>query len=164
MSRKDSTPVLPREAIHALHRKNYAILNELIGTNSSMINAVDDAGRSLLSYAVNYSDLEMLDWLLEKKPNVNIQDSSGWTPLHFAAQKYAVDMAKKLLDAGAKVDIQDIYGNTPLWRAVFESRGKGDIIKLFLSHGANPVLKNNNEISPVILANTIANFDVKQYF
>lgn len=153
---------LSEEATQALHRKNYKILATLVDLNT--INAVDSKGRSLLAYAVNYSDLMMLDWLLARNPDLNIQDNSGWTPLHFAAQKYALEMVEHLLNAGAEVDIKDNYGNTALWRAVFESRGRGDVIKLLLARNADADLKNDSGISPRGLAATIANFDVKQYF
>jgi len=152
---------LSEEAVRALHRKNYELLGDLVTPDN--INSTDSKGRSLIVYAINYSDLHMVEWLLDKCPNVDIQDKEGWTPLHYASQGYAVQMAEKLLGAGAKVDIQDGYGNTALWRAVFESRGRGELIKLLLRYRADSHVKNHSGVSPVELASTIANFDVKQY-
>ena len=56
----------------------------------------------------------------------------------------------------------DVYGNTALWRAAFESRGQGAMLKLLLAHGANPDQPNHSGMSPRQLAETIANFDVKR--
>ena len=68
-----------------------------------------------------------------------------------------------LLRAGAMVDAQDTRGNTPLWRAVFESRGRGDTIQALLAAGANPDLPNQSGVTPGQLAERIANLDVAQF-
>jgi uncharacterized protein len=91
-------------------------------------------------------------------------DHEGWTPLHFAAQANSEAVTSLLLDAGAAVDPQDGYGNTPLARAVFSSRGRGAVIELLRSRGANPCLKNSHGVSPVELARTIENYDVARFF
>ncbi|UOQ71477.1 ankyrin repeat domain-containing protein [Hymenobacter cellulosilyticus] len=130
----------------------------------STINLTDSNGRSLLSLVVNYGDAAMLQWLLPKGPALDQQDCNGLTALHFAAQAYAVEMASLLLIAGATVDVTDAYGNSPLWRATFESRGQGGMLKLLLAHGANPDQANDSGVAPRQLAETIANFDVKQFF
>jgi len=131
-------------------------------TNAT-VNLSDSNGRNLLSLVVNYGDAPMLQWLLTKDPALDQQDRNGWTALHFAAQAYAVEMAALLILSGATVDLADNFGNTPLWRAVFESRGQGAMLHLLLTNGANPDQPNNSGISPRQLAETIANFDVKQF-
>ena len=107
---------------------------------------------------------EMVTLLVSSGADPNLQDRDGFSALHFAAQDYKLSAAQMLLRTGAKVDLRDSYGNTPLSRAVFNSRGRGDMIKLLLQHGADPLVKNNHEVSPLDLANTIANYDVKQFF
>ena len=81
-------------------------------------------------------------------------------PVHFAAQEGHTEVARVLLRGGAAVDARDSFGNTPLWRAVFESRGRGDTIKVLLAAGANPDLPNESGVSPRQLAERIANLDV----
>lgn len=76
----------------------------------------------------------------------------------------AADAAAVLLKAGATVDARDAHGNTALFTAVFNSKGFGEVIKLLRAHGADPGVKNNHGVSPLSLARTIANFDVRQYF
>jgi uncharacterized protein len=68
------------------------------------------------------------------------------------------------LQAGAKIDLQDKFGNTPFWRAVMNSKGRGDIIRLLLKSGASRDIKNKNGKSPYDVAVLIANYDIKQYF
>ena len=74
-----------------------------------------------------------------------------------------MDVAAALIKAGAELELQDTFGNTPLSDAVFESRGRGDMIQLLLANGADKEKKNRQGISPLALARSIANYDVKQF-
>ena len=161
-SRTSASPRLSPEVTSAVHRRDYPALEQLV--TDTNLNLPDSGGRSVLSLVVNHGDETLLQWLLAKGPALDQQDRNGWTALHFAAQAYAVDMAALLLAAGTQVDVPDAYGNTALWRAAFESRGQGAMLKLLLAHGANPNQPNHSGMSPRQLAETIANFDVKQFF
>ena len=125
---------------------------------------VDEYGRTLLHYAALNGDLVDTRRLLAGGANSSSADDNGWTPLHCAAQEGHCDIARVLLMAGAAVDAQDSHGNTPLFRAVFNSKGRGDFIQLLREHGADPFRQNRHGVSPVSLARTIANFDVAQFF
>ena len=91
-------------------------------------------------------------------------DKQGLTPLHLAAQEGALSASSALLEAGASVDAENDFGNTPLFVAVFNSRGRGDLIDLLRSHGANPFHANASGQTPLGLARMIGNYDVAQYF
>ena len=117
-----------------------------------------------LADAIIAEDMGCLINLIRDGADVNSKSVEGWAPLHIAAQNFQKDAALSLLKAGADVDVKDDHGNTPLWKAVFESRGRGEIISLLVLHGADPDLKNNTGKSPRDLANSIANYDVKQFF
>ena len=162
MPSKTSVQRLSADAIRAMHRKDFEALETLV--TPATVNLKDGSGRTLLSKMVVFGDAHMIEWMLAKHPSLDIQDNNGWTALHFAAQSQELEVAEKLLRAGAAVDTQDAYGSTPLWRAAFESRGRGEMIKLLLANGANAVLRNHSGSSPLELANTIANFDVKKFF
>ena len=69
-----------------------------------------------------------------------------------------------MLDAAAPVDARDSQGCTPLFRAVWNSRGDGDTIRVLRSYGADPRAPNGRGVSPLKLARMIANFNVRQYF
>jgi uncharacterized protein len=125
---------------------------------------VDRAGRTPLHYAAGDGDPARVRELLDSGMDAGAADDDGWTPLHFAAQSNATDVAAILLQAGAPVDPRDSHGNTPLWKAVFNSRGVGDVIKLLRAHGADPYVPNAHGNSPLKLARTIANYDVRQFF
>jgi hypothetical protein len=60
--------------------------------------------------------------------------------------------------------MEDSLGNTPLWRATFESRGRGEVIRLLRAAGADPWHANRSGVSPVALARAISNYDVAQFY
>mgnify|MGYP000241026532 CR=1 FL=1 len=128
------------------------------------INIEDKDGRTPLIYGTIENNDELVRILIEKGSNVNKQDSNGLAPLHFAVQKYNIAIANILIENVAQIDIQDSNGNTPLSDAVFYSEGRGEIITLLLSKGANKDLKNNYGVSPFELSKTIANYNVAQFF
>lgn len=129
-----------------------------------MPDPTDRDGRTPLHIATFEGRTAEVRSLLEGGANVDAADAGGRTPLHFAAQEYRLEEAKLLCAAGATVDARDGFGNTPLWRATFESRGRGDLIDLLLSNGADPDAANESGVTPRQLADRIGNYDVKQFF
>lgn len=118
----------------------------------------------LVACIVGKDTENFLEILNKSSVNLNSKDNKGWTLLHYAAQYSATELGKLLVSKGAEVEAKDNYGNNVLWRATFASNGKGEFIKFLLSKGADRFVKNDSGISAVELANTIANYDVKQYF
>lgn len=125
---------------------------------------VDRLGRTLLHHAALEGDAERVRQLLASGSVADAPDDNGWTPLHFAAQCNAAGVTAALLQAGASVDARDAHGRSPLFTAVFNSRGYGGVINLLRAQGADPYSKNDDGVSPLSLARTIANFDVRQFF
>ena len=87
--------------------------------------------------------------------DINHQDRNGWTALHFAIQEKRIELTKSLLEQEAAVDLKDSYGNTPLWRATFDARGEYELVKLLISHDADPHSKNTSGRSPLDFASQI---------
>lgn len=124
----------------------------------------DRQGRTLLHAAALHGDLAEVEQLIAAGADPGAADNSGFTPLHMAAQEGNADTARALLDAGAEVDQRNRFGNTALFVAVFNSRGRGDLISLLRERGADPMMENASGQTPLGLARLIANFDVAQYF
>lgn len=137
-------------------------LSKLIESGEN-INVQDKEKRTPLIHATIDNKIDMIRTLVQNNADVNLQDSLGYSALHYAAQNYLIDAAQLLLKNKAIVDVQDIHGNTPLFRAVFHSRGRGEMVNLLLSSGADMNLKNNHGVSPIELANSIGNYNVSQF-
>lgn len=125
---------------------------------------VDRAGRTPLHYACVDRQTQVAKNLIATGMDVNQADDDGITPLHLAAQQSDASTVTVLLAHRAQVDAVDVHGNSPLWKAVFNSRGDGEVIRLLRSAGANPGLKNNHGVAPLDLARGIANYDIAQFF
>jgi ankyrin repeat protein len=120
------------------------------------INIRNEFGQSLLHEAIAYKQKEIALDLLNKLIDINIQDNSGQTVLHFISfHDKESNVAEKIIENGGNLGIVDQYGNTPLWYAVFNARGKYDLVELFMKKGANPALKNNAGRSPIDFATQI---------
>lgn len=132
--------------------------------NKEGVDTVDADGRNIVVHSIIAKNNNTLKLALELRENSNIKDRTGWYPLHYAAQDNSVETAEIILQFGAIIDCEDDYGNTPLWRAVFSYRGDGKIIEFLLKRGADQNHDNHSQISPVKLANTIANYDVRRFF
>jgi uncharacterized protein len=126
--------------------------------------APDRMGRTPLHYAALDDAAESVRALIDAGADVDARDQAGNTPLHFAAQEGSLAVGRILLEAGAAVDPKDQHGNTPLWRAVFNSRGDGEMITLLRRHGADPLAPNGQGITPATLAESIANYPVRRWF
>ncbi len=124
----------------------------------------DRGGRIPLHYAALEDDVDLMAAELAAGADVDDADRAGMTPLHFAAQQYEVAAARLLLEHGAAIDPRDKKGSTPLVTAVFNSRGRGDMIRLLRDAGADPYAVNEFGVIPVELARRVANFDIAQYF
>ena len=160
--KKRTNQSIPSQIIGAIYNNE---LDKLISWAAMHAkNAKDKDNRTLLCHAVIAQNYSLAEWLLEQGYDPDFADKLGWTPLHYAAQNYQVDFGRLLILHRADLEVKDNLGNTPLWRAAFSSQGKGDFIKLLLDNGANPENANSSGISPLSLAQSIANYNVKQFF
>lgn len=138
-------------------------LKELIKKGINL-NKKDNFHRTVLYDAIVKGNLDIVKLLCKAGIELNTHDKDGKTPLHFSAIHSKLEIAKLLVEYGAIVDSVDKDGNSPLSDAVFYSKGLPDLIFLLLKVGANPDLENHYEISPRLLAESIDNYDIKQFF
>jgi ankyrin repeat protein len=148
--------------IQAVLRKDLEGLRHSLVARSD-VDVRDGDGRTPLMHAAIEGHVEAIRLLVRAGANVNLSDDRGLAPLHFAAQEFHTEAARVLLMAGAEVNAKDGFGNTPLAKAVFGSRGKGEMIRLLVAHGADKSLKNDHGVSPEDLAAKIANYDVAKF-
>jgi ankyrin repeat protein len=101
---------------------------------------------------------------MRRHVDVNAQTTTGSTPLHYAAAHSNTNAARLILSHGGDVTIADKHGNTPLWTAVFNARGKYELVELLLQHGAAQVAtrKNLHGKSPLDFATQIGDAHLMQ--
>ena len=108
---------------------------------------------SPLSLAAAYSDSELTMLLIKFGARVNQSGYDGRTALHFAVGddsqrmesvkcKSCRSTVEKLLSAGADVNAIDKNGASPLYLAC--DTGNTELVKMLLSHGANPNIKTRD--------------------
>lgn len=132
--------------------------------NGATVDSVDGVGKTPLMHAVIAGNDAIAGLLINAGANTNIQDAGGNTALHLAAHGFHTACASRLLSAGAVIDVSNEYGDTPLGMAVLNSRGRGDLVSILLAHGADRHAKNKRGRSPLQIAKSIKEFDVKGFF
>ncbi|MFM8764495.1 MAG: ankyrin repeat domain-containing protein [Spartobacteria bacterium] len=115
------------------------------------INMIEpSSGLTLLHLAVLNGFPDLVEWLLDRKADINGPNRSGETPLHAAMifdHTPKSTMVTLLLERGADVNSRTPYGDTPLHRAV--SAGRADKARLLLSHEADVNARANRGESPL---------------
>lgn len=98
---------------------------------------------------------EMFLQRVRELKNVNAKYQNGYNLLHFACEYNNIELAKELLERKINIEEKNIYGNTPLWTAVFNAKGKHEMVDLLLSFNANPNSVNNTDNTPLKFAITL---------
>lgn len=136
------------------------VLKALALAEGADLDQVDKDGRTALMHATISNSVDIVRGLIMKGASIDMQDKNGYSAIHFAAQAYALPMVDILLSNGARVDVQDSHGNTPLGKALFASRGRGDVVRRLIGSGANINCKNKYGVSPLDLAKLCANYNL----
>jgi ankyrin repeat protein len=107
-------------------------------------NKVDE---SPLMLAALEGQLDTARTLIELGADVN---KPGWAPLHYAATRGRLDVMVLLLDKSAYIDAASPNGTTPLMMAAHY--GTPSAVKLLLEAGADPMLKNQQDLTAIDFA------------
>ena len=120
------------------------VLIDWRGTNFNRLNA---KGESPLMIAALSGLQSLAETLIQKGADVN---KTGWTPLHYAATNGHVKMISLLLEHNAYIDAESPNGTTPLMMAAMY--GTQPAVKLLLDEGADPLLKNRQNLTALQFA------------
>lgn len=115
-------------------------VQEIVGKHG--IDAFDGDKRTAIIWASLFGQIEILNWLISNGADVNHKDRIGNSSLHFCGEEQNIEAARILLKNGANPNILNEHENTPLWTALFNAKGRFELVKLLMINGANPTLKN----------------------
>lgn len=95
------------------------LLNKFLWEDGTDLNALDDHGRTPLSFAVEYGWIEVTDILLAfQEIDINLADHHGRTPIWWGANTRSEQSLRLLLETpGIQLNVKDNRGITPLIRA-----------------------------------------------
>lgn len=114
------------------------------GTHIDQRNAQDETP---LMIAALRGNLAAAKTLIAKDADVN---KPGWAPLHYAATNGHLDVMRLLLEHHAYIDAESPNGTTPLMMAALY--GSAESVKLLLDAGADPLLKNQQQLRAIDFA------------
>jgi ankyrin repeat protein len=108
--------------------------------------------------AARLRDLQTVRNELDAGVNVDLLNGrarngdGGNTPLWFAAQgpRSGLEVARLLINAGAEINARGEHGRTALHIAA--AWGHLDVVQLLLAHGADPVIRDDEGLTPAIMA------------
>lgn len=121
------------------------------------VNALNSKGESPLMIAAISGQNAAAEKLVGLGADVN---KTGWTPLHYAATSGNIALMTLFLEHHAYVDAESPNGSTPLMMAAMY--GTTAAVRLLLSEGAVPTLKNQQGLAAVDFAQSANRADVSE--
>ncbi|VUC24921.1 unnamed protein product [Clonostachys rosea] len=129
---------------------NSTILTRLLLQAEADANAMNNNGVTPLHYVGNIESMSLL--IEEGHADINAVKHDGGTLLHTLLAQYHGEMTLKLLEYGPDCTIVDGHGNGMLHAALEAFRVEKDIVESLLDRGADPNLKNNKGLTPLLIA------------
>jgi ankyrin repeat protein len=105
--------------------------------------------------------VDLVEYLLEKKADINQATDDGTTPLFMAAQEEYADIVQLLVTRKANVNKSDANGVTPGLMACQE--GYLDIVRILGASGANLDQAKTNGVTPLLSATYEMRTEVVRY-
>ncbi|WP_326543300.1 ankyrin repeat domain-containing protein [Pseudorhodoferax sp.] len=131
------------------------VTQALIDWPKTDVETLNKTDESPLMAAALDGQLDLCKKLIARGAAVN---KTGWTPLHYAATNGHIDVMRLLLEEHAFIDAESPNKTTPLMMAA--RYGSLETVRLLLQEGAEPLLKNEQGLTPIDFANAVNRGDV----
>jgi len=127
-------------------------VKKLVAADPAVLNQKDQNQYTPLHWAVQRSNVKIVNFLLEKKADPNLRNNAKQTPLHRAITRRQKEIIKALLDAGGDVDVKDNGQNTPAHYAVMYLNNDKDLIRQIIKKSKKVNSKNRSGQTLLMLA------------
>jgi ankyrin repeat protein len=138
----------------AVKEPSLKVVRVLLDSPKTDVDARNAKDESPLMLAALKGQQDIVTRLIEREADIN---KPGWAPLHYAATGGHVAIMKQLLDKYAFIDAQSPNGTTPLMMAAMY--GTTEAVKLLLDEGADPFMKNQQNMTAADFAQKAARPD-----
>jgi ankyrin repeat protein len=126
----------------ALREPSPRVIQVLLASPQTNVEARNANDESPLMLAAIKGQIDLVKQLIARDADIN---KPGWTALHYAASSGQVEIMKLLIEKFAFIDAQSPNGTTPLMMAAMY--GSPDSVKLLLDEGADPLMKNQQNMT-----------------
>ena len=99
---------------YAVKSGKISVLRFIIEKTNSSVNVTDGLGNTLLHYACQINNFEIVDYLISMGASVHIRNRQGETPLFIAVRYSTLNIIDYLIQEGAIADIKNIFDETVL--------------------------------------------------
>jgi len=165
---------LPPELIGAAIKNDLSKIKEYLA-NDGYIDATTDAGKTLLMFATEKGNLDLMQLLVENKTNgwktgadetpadhfrfnmalINAQDIAGFTAMHIAVRNSDYDAVRILMNRGGGILTKTNNGQTPLSLAILIGNPKMVHILLQRLDPEDPLVQEALKTEPINNADQI---------
>lgn len=126
----------------AVREPSPRVVQVLLDSPKTEVETRNAKDESPLMLAAIKGQQDVVTRLIARDADIN---KPGWAPLHYAATGGHVAIMKQLIDNYAFIDAQSPNGTTPLMMAAMY--GSTDAVKLLLDEGADPLMKNDKNMT-----------------
>ena len=99
---------------YAVKSGKISILKYIIEKTNSNVNEVDGLGNTLLHYACQINNFDIVEFLINMGACVHIRNNQGETPLFQAVRYSTLNIVDFLIQEGANADIKNMFDETVL--------------------------------------------------
>ncbi|NQY06026.1 MAG: hypothetical protein HRT68_07515 [Flavobacteriaceae bacterium] len=157
-----------KDIISLYEEKGISAVQKGLKRKKIEINDVNDLGYNYLMTSLQREYIDLAFFLVQNGVNLLHVDSKGRSILHFVEIYDYEQLVYEIIEKEQKLlNIIDFYGNQPLWTAVMADAGFGNkvnIIKRFLSLGAQTNHKNKVGRSPISISKDLGYKEVLECF
>lgn len=136
----------------ATHSGKLDVIRCLIEEYGFDVNSKATKGNTPLLSVSDYTEIELIQYLVEHGADVNAKNNEGDTPLLNACRnKWTIKTVQYLIEHGADVNAKNNHGDIPLFNSISVGAIEFQTVQYLIEHGADVNAKNDEGYSVLYL-------------